>query len=1203
MKRLVAFGLALLGMAASSPAQTVNTIVPSTTGLAEPHSVAATPDDQVLYITDAANNRVVKFETGSGAATTLVGRSGGFLGVDGAFAQARFFDPKGIVLARGGLVVADSGDSALRFIDLTNKTVSTLAGLIGEPGTDIGAAASARFISPRGLALDTNGSIYIADLGARAIRKLDTNNVVTTVASTNLSGPSGVAVADDGRIFVADRRGHSIKLVATDGTVSKIAGVGEAGAVDSIFGLEASFNLPESVKWLGSAFGLLVSDSGNHVLRRVYYNGSEGVWSVETYAGRLGEVGAANGPPLEARFNFPAGLASYSTGFLVVDDQNRSVRQVLVSSAPPRINDPRVGYVDLVVDPNSGNLITQFFPVTDSTFNNAVTIAVIGDENVSHHYTFGPGRTNILQADPVAAPTLSSPTAPEFVPGGGPSTMPNTIANPLPVLSLKAFSAAEGRTSSGVAQGTFRFQVATPVLDLASSPGAITFKNSTTNAVIYYTKDGTDPTEGAAGGNPSSVGPFFHGDRLTLDIKTNTAFRSRGFLPNFQPSRIAALELSPTNFAPNRISLGFANGEASSDFTGSAGQSFIAPVTLATLAGQKMYGLQFNLIVTNNTPATPAGAYAPRFHSFLMEQLPGNIYVPILPRTFRRTDEVITTNVVETATFTNVFFTTNRIAIFSNLLVTNAAGNFLGVGWLERAGTTNLYDTTKQDLIKYSQAHDSIFESAGQKVVVGAFSFRVPTAAAIGDSYRVTVGRPSANADGVSEDVLIEAPDGTDPTIPISANRQLNIASRPYLVGDVAPFRWFNAGDFGDTNLVNNDLQQLQQSLIYGLNSPPVESDFFDAMDSCCISTNGSSLSSSSEFYTDSNPVLNSIGHGDGALTLGDLYVSFRRSLDPTLVHYMRYWSNGARVAVVATNRFRGLPQEKVEKIIARSGGLVADPALAGLASGVRLAAPKIRSRAGDVLRLPVTARVTGPSPVRSLLMRWRVSSLDGASTLAAAPAFVPAPILGAPTAGGRNGATGFAGAWIDLPEALPAGEHVLGTLEISIPASTTADAIYSIQFERVEASPNGFAQIPVTVEDGIILMDNRAATPWNDEIPDAWRIQYFGSLMNILSAPSADADGDGLNNLEEFRAGTNPVDPRSGFAVRGESSPLASIPLVLSWPTIAGKFYRLESSPSLAADTWTVIEARIPGTGAMVERGPAADGLPTRFYRVRIVE
>lgn len=1192
MKRIVAFGLALLGLAANAPAQTVNTIVPPASGLSEPYGVIAADNDETLYITDSANHRIVKFNAINGETTVTAGLTGVADGVDGSLAASRFFDPKGIISARGGLIVADAGNYALRFIDLGAKTVSTFAGAIGQRGVANGPKASARFVTPRGLAVAANGDIYVADLGARSIRKIDTADNVTTLTSTGLAGPSGIAIDDTGRIFVADRRGHAIKQVANDGTVTVIAGTGSAGAEDSAIGTSAAFNLPDSIVWLGSTFGLLVSDSGNHALRRVSFDTNNLVWKVETYAGLMGTPGDANGAPLAARFNLPSGLTPFSTGFLVVDDGNRSVRQVLVSSAPPQIEAPQIGYVSLIVDPTSGQLITKFNAVTDETFNNSVVVAVIGDGNASHHFTFGAGRTNILQPDPIPAPTENSPTAPEFTAGGPPSTMPTTIANPLPILSVKAFSEADERTSSPIVQSTFRFQVATPVLDLTSTPGSLTFKNNTTNAVMYFTTDGTEPSETNGVRVPDT-------GRLPLDISSNTTFRARGFFPNFQGSRTAILELSPTNFTPNRISLGFASGEASSEFRASPGQVFMAPVTLSLIANQKMYGLQFNLSVTNDTPTTPASDYEPRFQTFLMRPLPSGAYVPIEPQTFVRFEEITVTNDFNG---TNVV-TTQTVSIFSNL-ITQVSTDFLGVGWIERAGRTNLYNSLEHDLVTHSQPHDTHFLSSGQKVVVGTFSFKVPSTADSNSRYRVRTQRASATADGIGQDVIIESPDGTDPLTPVSANRVLEVSEvgPAYLVGDVSPFRWFNAGDFGDTNILNNDLTQLQQSLIYGLNTPPSQSDMFDALDSCCGDINHNNVASTSAFQDATTAVVNSVAFGDGALSMSDLYVSFRRAVDPGLTNYMRFWSNGVRQSVAVANLFRGLPASEAEIIKPKTAALTADPALEAEAPSATFDAGEVHGRAGEALQIPISLRITGARPVRSLMIRVSVRSLDGAAKLAETPSFTPNQIIGAPTFGGPT-ANGFAGAWFDLAAALPAGNYELGRLQIAIPAGTRVDAVYGIDIETAEASPNGITPLPTTIDDGLVIMEGRVLTAWSDEIPNAWRIQYFGSLMNMLSAPDADADGDGMTNLQEYRAGTNPTNAASRFAVQGEISPLAGQAFVLSWPSESGKRYRLESSTTLDAQIWTVIEEEIVGTGHLIERGIPQENGNARFYRVHIVQ
>ena len=67
----------------------------------------------------------------------------------------------------------------------------------------------------------------------------------------------------------------------------------------------------------------------------------------------------------------------------------------------------------------------------------------------------------------------------------------------------------------------------------------------------------------------------------------------------------------------------------------------------------------------------------------------------------------------------------------------------------------------------------------------------------------------------------------------INSIKDVSIGQLKYIVGDAYPFRWFNAGDFGNTNLENADVEQVFQSAIYHIDYPPSGSDFFDAMDSC----------------------------------------------------------------------------------------------------------------------------------------------------------------------------------------------------------------------------------------------------------------------------------------------------------------------------------------------------------------------------------
>src|SRR5438552_15509887 len=110
-------------------AQTVDAVI--TSGLFEPHSVAVDTNNN-YYITDSANNRIVKYVPDTAVLTSLAGLRGTQGANDGSGIQARFFDPKGIVYvpARDGLVVADSGNHLIRLVTLSGG-VFTLAGEAG----------------------------------------------------------------------------------------------------------------------------------------------------------------------------------------------------------------------------------------------------------------------------------------------------------------------------------------------------------------------------------------------------------------------------------------------------------------------------------------------------------------------------------------------------------------------------------------------------------------------------------------------------------------------------------------------------------------------------------------------------------------------------------------------------------------------------------------------------------------------------------------------------------------------------------------------------------------------------------------------------------------------------------------------------------------------------------------------------------------
>ena len=347
-KRILLGVAALLLLASGAQAQFVSTVVSN--GLFEPNSVA-TDAGKNAYITDASDDQILKFVPGTGALTLLAGGSPGTNSGVGPLAE--FNNPLGIVAARGGLVVVDQGNHAIRFVS-TNGVVSAapIAGVLGKAGTNDGPGTSALFNFPSGIAADAQGNLYVVDQGNNLIREIDTNNVVTTIVTSNgyvFNQPTSVAVDNQSNIWVSDTGNSAICMISNQ-TVNVIAP-------------DAGFSVPTALLWVGGASNtLFVADTGNQVIRSISFVTNQfgsAYYSVETMAGIPGKAGNVDGAPSTAEFNAPVGLGvdPFDSGYYVVDRDGGTARygisggavrvfQVTAPLPPPAA--PVLGFVTFV---------------------------------------------------------------------------------------------------------------------------------------------------------------------------------------------------------------------------------------------------------------------------------------------------------------------------------------------------------------------------------------------------------------------------------------------------------------------------------------------------------------------------------------------------------------------------------------------------------------------------------------------------------------------------------------------------------------------------------------------------------------------------------------------------------------------------------------------------------------------------------------
>jgi sugar lactone lactonase YvrE len=214
-----------------------------------------------MYISDAGNN-VIRKITSSGIVSTLAGNGiQGF--ADGAGVNAEFNGINEMVTdAQGNIYVVEGGNNRIRKIT-PSGIVSTLAGN-GIQGFADGAAASAEFNTPFGIAIDKQGNIYVGDNVNVRIRKITPAGMVSTIAQVN---NNGISVDAEGNVYVGDASDNVIDKITPAGVLSTFAGNGIAGLVDGTL-LNAEFNSPRGSA-VDSKGNIYVADEGNYSVRKI----------------------------------------------------------------------------------------------------------------------------------------------------------------------------------------------------------------------------------------------------------------------------------------------------------------------------------------------------------------------------------------------------------------------------------------------------------------------------------------------------------------------------------------------------------------------------------------------------------------------------------------------------------------------------------------------------------------------------------------------------------------------------------------------------------------------------------------------------------------------------------------------------------------------------------------------------------------------
>ena len=318
-----------------------------------------------IYVADMTNHRIRKI-TVAGVVTTLAG-SGAAGSTNGTGVSAKFSSPRGVAVdANGNVYVADASNNLIRKITSAG-VVTTLAGSTN--GFVNATGVSAKFSSPRGVAVDDSGNVYVADRSNNAIRKITSAGVVTTLAGQTRAGyfdgtgtvakfnkPSGVAVDASGNVYVADQSNNRIRKITSAGVVTTLAGQTTAGYFDGT-GTAAKFNAPTGVS-ISSLGNLFVADQGNNRIREIFLS----TLMVTSLVGD-GTAGYLDGTGTTTKLNAPYGLAMHPTngGLLYIADQsNNRIRKVDGGATLP------VELTSFTAHLRNGNVILNWTTATES---------------------------------------------------------------------------------------------------------------------------------------------------------------------------------------------------------------------------------------------------------------------------------------------------------------------------------------------------------------------------------------------------------------------------------------------------------------------------------------------------------------------------------------------------------------------------------------------------------------------------------------------------------------------------------------------------------------------------------------------------------------------------------------------------------------------------------------------------------------------
>lgn len=874
--------------------------------------------------------------------------------------------------------------------------------------TDGDTFAYAKFRNPFALALDTNGSLLVADYGNNKVRKVSKPGAADSLTSTfasRLPSPSGIAVDASNFVYVVTYRDGKLRKFNGSGALMETATGYKAptglalGPDGSVYVSELKGNIYKGGNLIATGFlrprglaaladgSVVVAESTGHALWRL--TSTNGInYTKSIIAGGSGQVrnpkGLLDGTGLEARFNSPYGLALAPNGSLVVADRlNHRLR---------------------VIDTN--NVVTSLYGVLKSQWFKPFSGWADGE---------GGAEGVAASRDPIGVTVSSNGTV--FV-----SEIYWDLLRQASGTGLGSTNSSGSDTNGGGGPINTNLLVA-PLF--APTSGYFPFGATitvTSTAPVYYTTDGTEPTTNSAQVVlTDNVGSF----RFTENLRDLTSLRLKAISDVGASTTVGGQAASANEIGIPR------------DFIAGSGARILVPIVANLRANARVQSFQYRVEIT---PQNGAPAIEPYVAGVPMST---NDFVPI----------VTAAAAGKTARYTvsQPYFIGDTIGVVVTAFGTNA---FIDI---ENFATTAL------------------------------LMVPVSGAALEGDTYRIRVLEVSATSDGYQQPIALAA----------APARTITVQGLPYLVGDVAVGPGYNAGEFGDGDLRNNDVNAVMFAS-FGIRVPFAFSDAFNAMD-----------------VHPTEPRF----QGNLEINFFDWQVVLARSLRLNTTNVTRVWNGGLRQSDL-------VPLAPTFAAAAKSAPAKSAPA--AWSREVKLRAGNVYNQQPGVCEVPVSIHVAPGFSVGGLGFRLTVENGNGVP-MATDVSFEP--FLGTDGFISTRGsaANDLVCAWSMVPSSpfspLVQSNQALGVLRFTIPPGVGPGTHYKVRFSHAAGGPD--LDTPLTFE----TVPGSAWAYWTPAeggqvTSDEWRVFYFGSVSAANAADSADPDGDGLSNAQEYANGTNPTTP-----------------------------------------------------------------------------